>query len=282
LERTIVSEKDCMTIHRKVGFLLGVGIAFVPIIFSFFLLRPGYSYLARAIAFSWLAFVVHSALTEDFDKNPDSNTAAAISESPGASIKPEEPVKAKEAIIRHDAIFKISREGSPRTYKLWGAPAIDRINALFEPAAKIIAQTSECEELTTIELSNERSNPNNKEIVLFADCVDSKKEYTRFYISEFEINSGTPPSSEKSLAAKVQTKPYVSDCYTRLKSRATFPSTFDAHAMGTRKSVSHVDSRQVEIVIPFEAKNSLGAMLPYSGRCSYNGETLTDVEITPR
>lgn len=39
---------------RKVGVGLGLGIFFVPHVFSWFLLRPGYSRSSRLIAFSWL------------------------------------------------------------------------------------------------------------------------------------------------------------------------------------------------------------------------------------
>jgi hypothetical protein len=43
---------------RKVSFLLGVGILFLPYVFAWFLLRTGYSTLARIVSFSWLAFLV--------------------------------------------------------------------------------------------------------------------------------------------------------------------------------------------------------------------------------
>ncbi|MFD2178888.1 hypothetical protein [Veronia pacifica] len=44
--------------NRKVSFFLQVGIFFLPMVFSWFLLRNGYSKRARAIAFSWLAFTL--------------------------------------------------------------------------------------------------------------------------------------------------------------------------------------------------------------------------------
>jgi hypothetical protein len=43
---------------RKVSFLLGVGILIIPLIFSWFLLRRGYSSLSRILAFGWLIFVL--------------------------------------------------------------------------------------------------------------------------------------------------------------------------------------------------------------------------------
>ena len=45
------------TKNTKVGFLLGIGILFLPFVFSWFTLRNGYSTVVRAIAFAWLSFV---------------------------------------------------------------------------------------------------------------------------------------------------------------------------------------------------------------------------------
>lgn len=39
---------------RPVGFLLGIGIVFIPIIFSWFLLRKGHSVLDRIVGFGLL------------------------------------------------------------------------------------------------------------------------------------------------------------------------------------------------------------------------------------
>lgn len=41
---------------RTVSFLLSIGILLIPLIFSWFTLRNGYSVLARTISFSWLLF----------------------------------------------------------------------------------------------------------------------------------------------------------------------------------------------------------------------------------
>lgn len=43
---------------RRVSTPLGIGIALAPFVFAWFLLREGYSSLARAVGFGWLAFFV--------------------------------------------------------------------------------------------------------------------------------------------------------------------------------------------------------------------------------
>ena len=45
---------------RKVSLLLGAGIFFFPIIFSWFTLQPGYSITARLISFLWLGWSIYA------------------------------------------------------------------------------------------------------------------------------------------------------------------------------------------------------------------------------
>lgn len=52
--RNMNSERSSMAAQRKVGVPLIVGIVFLPLLFSWFLLRPGYSKRARLVAFGWL------------------------------------------------------------------------------------------------------------------------------------------------------------------------------------------------------------------------------------
>ena len=50
---------------RKVGFWLGMGIFFIPAVFSWFLVSEGYSLKARSISFSWMLFLIFTALAND-------------------------------------------------------------------------------------------------------------------------------------------------------------------------------------------------------------------------
>ena len=53
--------------QRSVGFLLGLGIFFMPIIFAWFTLRKGHSNVARIIAFVWLGLMLVVSCS-DLDK----------------------------------------------------------------------------------------------------------------------------------------------------------------------------------------------------------------------
>ena len=68
--------------ERKVGFLLGLGIFLLPYIFSWFVLRKGYSVLARVISFAWLGFVILIAIVGQGDGK---TTTASPSGNAGAS-----------------------------------------------------------------------------------------------------------------------------------------------------------------------------------------------------
>lgn len=46
--------------YRKVGFLLGIGILFMPYLFAWFTLRRGHSTTSRILSFGWLGFMLFS------------------------------------------------------------------------------------------------------------------------------------------------------------------------------------------------------------------------------
>lgn len=87
---------------RKVGFALGLGIFLMPIVFAWFLLRKGYSTLARVIGFGWLLVFVVAVL---------SDTGSSSSTSSGGSTQ-----GATNAPAEADASFnigdKISTKGA--------------------------------------------------------------------------------------------------------------------------------------------------------------------------
>ncbi|HTI67923.1 MAG TPA: hypothetical protein VL460_10315 [Caulobacteraceae bacterium] len=51
-EATAAAKKE----ERKVGAGLGIGILLLPVVFSWFLLKAGYSMLARVLGLGWLSF----------------------------------------------------------------------------------------------------------------------------------------------------------------------------------------------------------------------------------
>jgi hypothetical protein len=58
--------------HRPVGYLLALGILVAPYIFGWFVLRAGYSTLARTFAFGWCLVVLIAAFSANSGKHPAS------------------------------------------------------------------------------------------------------------------------------------------------------------------------------------------------------------------
>lgn len=65
--------------QRKVGFLLGLGIFFVPIVFVWFLLRSGHTAISRIIGFVWAGLVVIALVAgNNTSKPPSKRTAVSL------------------------------------------------------------------------------------------------------------------------------------------------------------------------------------------------------------
>jgi len=87
---------------RNVGFLLGLGILFIPIVFAWFLLRNGHSLLARIVGFGWLALCVLAVVgapstSTGRTSNSVASQASVSSPAPAAAATPVEPLKAYTA-----------------------------------------------------------------------------------------------------------------------------------------------------------------------------------------
>jgi len=76
---------------RPVTFLLGIGILFMPVIFVWFLLRSGYSPLARCIGFIWLALLVSLEIIAVVSAPAPRPVQASSSSAPAVSSSPQEP-----------------------------------------------------------------------------------------------------------------------------------------------------------------------------------------------
>lgn len=85
------------TQKRSVGFLLGLGVLFIPIVFAWFLLRKGHSTLARVLGFAWLAvgvlIVIAAPSAPRVDRAPSVATTTQAS-TPVAAPAPAAPIPA--------------------------------------------------------------------------------------------------------------------------------------------------------------------------------------------
>jgi hypothetical protein len=77
--------------QRKVGILLGVGIFFLPYVFSWFTLRSGYSNLARGLSLGWLAILVISIATRDNNAAQSHHASAPLTPAAPQAAEPKVP-----------------------------------------------------------------------------------------------------------------------------------------------------------------------------------------------
>lgn len=66
---------------RPLEFFLGAGILFFPIIFAWFTLRKGYSWLIRALAFLWLLVFLFATLPSPQEEGLSESSASAVTAS---------------------------------------------------------------------------------------------------------------------------------------------------------------------------------------------------------
>jgi hypothetical protein len=79
---------------RKVGFLLGVGIVFLPFVFAWFTLAKGHSLLSRLVSFLWMTIVLGATIGGSGPASNEQNKlassiSAAGKEQRGATPSPE-------------------------------------------------------------------------------------------------------------------------------------------------------------------------------------------------
>lgn len=91
--------------------------------------------------------------------------------------KPREP-----ASISPYAYTKYTRESYPKTYEAWGESGVQKIAELERRSAQHVANSSGCNRVETVSLSQFRSYP-PREPVVFVDCENGN----RFFIGQKEL-----------------------------------------------------------------------------------------------
>lgn len=181
---------------------------------------------------------------------------------------------ASAASIRDGAYEPITRSSSPRTFGQWGSSWVSRINAAAKKAVELTADLPDCDEVVVGGLSFERSKPKS-EIVVFTDC----KNGSRFYFTEEQTKSGAKPASLQSGLAGIKDSEAATMCEAAAKPKVRFASTMKVSVFGTNVQRG---THGISVALPFEAKNSFGAMLPYVAHCSVSESGASLISIKER
>ena len=184
--------------------------------------------------------------------------------------------------IESGAIMTMDRASYPKAHKAWGNAGLKKVNDLLPQGAQLVIRSRDCSSLEMIGLSDERSDPVSKRVVLFADCQDKSKASVRYYVTEADIQRSSTPVSDKAAASSLSDSVMTRSCYDAAKASMKFPSSFSPTFGGTAVSRSPAKPGNVEVLIDFEAKNSLGAQLPHRAVCSFQAGKFVEVKIQNR
>lgn len=167
--------------------------------------------------------------------------------------------------IAEHAVMPITQESYPKTYAAWGADGIERINALMQPAAEIVASSPGCDRLDMLGLSERSYPPDN--IVFYADCANGK----RFYITEGEILGKRKVVSQNDKAGWLDERQLLEISQEAVRARVKKPCSF------TGASVYRAVVGRTVVTVEFEVVDDAGTVAV--AKCYFDGLSLTEVEF---
>lgn len=180
-----------------------------------------------------------------------------------ASAKPSSPmpdVKTGPAPIREGALDKYTKATHPKVFAKWGAEGAARIEAHQKLAADKVASSGQCDAISIVGLSEQRSSP-PANISVFVDCENGQ----RFYVGTKDA-AGSVPRSEFSLA--MNERAAVTACEAMVKAGSKFPSSVDISSSGIASDI-HKTTGLTTVYMSYEAKNGIGVNVPQEAFCSF-------------
>lgn len=183
------------------------------------------------------------------------------------------PALANPKIAPH-AVMPITQKDYPTLYAAWGAAGVKRINDLMPMAALKAAESSECDKVDLVEISQNRSTP-SKKIIFFVDCANSK----RFYIEETDLSGAAAAQSQAAKMSRLSDSQATQSCESAIKAQLTNPLTFN-RMFGTTSVYRAPTTANVVVQFTFDAKNNLGALLPSKARCVFTDRGIEEATIS--
>lgn len=167
-----------------------------------------------------------------------------------------------KAEISDGALDKLSKSTSPKLFKSWGQKGFDRINAATAAAVEKTAKSPKCDVVTISGYSFDRSSPKDKTFSVFTDCANGE----RFYFTEAEaIDPSSNLASVNEKLSSIDDSDAMFACRDLAKTKVRFPSSIDISVWDTAIEKTKFG---ISVALAFEAKNGLGAMLPYVAYCT--------------
>ncbi|GDY37682.1 hypothetical protein [Acidovorax sp. NB1] len=170
--------------------------------------------------------------------------------------------------IAEYAVIPITEKNYPKTYAAWGALGVERINALMQPAAEIVASSPGCDRLELLELSNVRSSPPDN-IVFFADCKNGR----RFFITESDVAAKRQVVSQNDKSKWLGDQQLLEIAQEEIKARLQS----DCH-FGDSTAYRAVAGRTV-VSVEFKTLSGPAPGSRGVAKCYFDGLSLTEVDF---
>lgn len=197
---------------------------------------------------------------------PSNNIQAPSTVKQEDIIKPQEVAKKDYSKI----VVPYTKKNMPKLYASWGANWINKINNMMPKVVEKAAQNPKCDEPEMVDIADNRSIV-KKEAVFFVDCKNGE----RLYISQNDLNANAIVKAE---SEQLEGEPsnYIQPCREAIQAKLQFPSSFDDELLSI--TARKMPSGNIEVIIPFTAKNGIGNELSYTGRCLIT--TRKEIEVS--
>ncbi len=177
------------------------------------------------------------------------------------------------------SMWRMDKAGYPKAFAAWGKEGFRKINDLMEPAAELVRRSKDCVVLEGIGLSDQRSDARSKKVVFFADCRAQGQgiAFTRFYVTEADIRSGTVPESDRAGAEATSDAQMTAACADSARQKLRRSSAMKRYPASERVERSTVALGNAMATIPFDAGE-----LTFKAVCYFSGGKLVETSVEPR
>lgn len=272
--------------ERKISVLLAVGILFIPYIFGWALLRKGYSKNVRILGIGYAVIMTlfifkESQAPKDTETQPTKTTQEqplAKNEAEKTTIQPPaQPSSSGDKYagkIDPSALYAYTKQGGfEKTISKYGS-RLKEIERFRRKAAEKAIDSGKCDSVVTSELSDSKSSL--KHLEFWVDCNNGE----RIYLDENQLKNGGEVVTQKEKV--VGEADAMNACIDGIKANASFPSSVDIHYLSGKSYYVAPTTSNVVLKMDFDAKNALGAKLPYRAVCTFPAGGEPSIEIQQR
>lgn len=164
-----------------------------------------------------------------------------------------------ERRIRSYAIDAYTAKSYPQTYKKYRL-RLPEIEKMRRAAAEMAIDSGKCDYVENVQLSD-KSSPTA--LVFFIDCENR----ARIFLTEDDIASGATVNTQEELSWDHPTA--TMECREMIRRRAEIPSSVDFHTLTGTSVRTVLGSGNVVVRLDFDAKNTYGAEIGFTGQCIF-------------